>query len=153
MVCKILFCMECGYCLMCKINGSVSFYYVLFWFLYGLSYLVMWSFVVWSFNLTMRSLYLVMCTSHLVIIYFLGYVLLPFSSALFLFSYPLLSFHYVLFPLFALLMRSLYWLCLCIRLMRFYYVLFICALCIRFLNGLFLWRLSRSMRIEELKVS
>ena len=33
--------MESRHCFMCKINAPISFYYVLFLFRYGLSYLVM----------------------------------------------------------------------------------------------------------------
>ena len=107
--------MESRHCFMCKINAPISFYYVLFLFRYGLSYLVMWSLrmimctfclVEWSYNLIVRSLYLVMCTSHLVIISY--FWLCALIIWFFLFSYALLSFHYVLFPLSALFMRSLY---------------------------------------------
>ena len=69
--------MESRHYLVCKINAPISLYYVLLFFRYGLSYLVMRSLkiimcnfclVQWSFNFIVRSLYLVMCTSHLVVI-------------------------------------------------------------------------------------
>ena len=50
-------------------------------------------------------------------------------------------------------MSSFYVLFLCAVCIRSLYAVFVCALCLRSLNALFLWRLSRCMRIEELKVS
>ena len=113
--------MESRHCLMCKINTTFSLYNVLLSFRYGLSYLVMWflwmimcTFCLfeWSFYLIVRSLYLVLCTTHLVISHFLVQ-----SS-------------------FYLVMRSCYSV-VC----SFHYSLFICALFIRFLYSLFLWAL------------
>ena len=73
--------MKSCHCFMCKSNASTSLYYVLFSFLYGLSFLVMRSLrmimctfclVEWLFYLIVSSLNLVMRTFDLVIIsYFL----------------------------------------------------------------------------------
>ena len=105
----------------------------------------------WSFNLIVPSLYLAMCTFHLVkMSYFFGYVLLSFASGLFLFSCLPLSFRYLLFLLFALLctvcMRSWYVLFLSTLFMCSVYVIFafaflctlVCTCYIRSLNALFL---------------
>ena len=134
---------------MCKINAPIPLYYVLFSSRYGLSYLIMWSLrmimctfclVEWSFNLIVRSLYLVTCISHSVHLsfsynIFFGYVLLSFGSALFYLVMRschsvICSFHYSLF-LCALIMCSFYALFLCALLMRSFYVLFVFALFMR----------------------
>ena len=133
-----------------KINTPISLCYVVLLFRYGLSHLVMWS--LWmimctfclvesSYNLIVRLLYLVLCTSYLVILYFL--VQCSFYLVMRSCYSVMCSFHYSLF--FALFLSTF-----CIH---SFYVLFVSALCIRLLNALFLWHLSRCITIEELKVS
>ena len=167
--------MKSRHCFMWKRNASTSLHYVLFTFLYGLSYLVMQSLrmimctfclVEWLFYLIVSSLNLVMRTSDLVTISFflvMGsyhmiqcfFIWLCFSDIMLCALYIICSFMrscYALF-VFALVMCSLYVLFVYFLWIHSFYVFFISALCRRYLDALFLFHLLLCIRIEELKVS
>ena len=130
----------------------------------------------WPFNLIVRSLYLVMCTSHFLISYhFLimcSYYLVQRSFQLWAPAIPLCALSIIrsFYPLLlcAIFMRSFYVFLLCALCIRSFSGLFVCALCIYSLNALFLCticicslhtlfecaflcRLSRCISIEEIK--
>ena len=123
--------------------------------------------VEWSFNLIVRSLYLVMCISHLIIIpYFLFmcfYHLVQRSFYLVLHSCHSVMCFFLIRSFYALLLCATFrrsrFMCsfnalfLCALCIRSFYAVFVCALSIRSLNALISWRLSRCMRIGKLKVS
>ena len=200
--------MESCHWLMCKTDSFHNRLYVLLSFasvLFSFGYaLFLFGYVIFSFGYVLFTFKLC-ALSFGYVFYSFRCVTVLFGYELFSFGYVLFSFRYVLFPLFALFMRSfhalflcalfmhsLYSLILCAPFMRSFHVLFLCAVlmcsfhalfvfalfmccfnalflcafCIRSfyavfvcalsipsLNALFLWRLSRCMRIEELKVS
>ena len=139
--------MESRHCFMCKINTPFAFFYMLFSFHYVLPYWIMCSLGMImstfrlderSFNLILRSLYSIMCTSHFVILSYLlvvcSYHLLRRSFQLVIrSSHSVMCFFMRSFQMlfvFALFMRSLHVLFAFALFMCSFYALFLCAFCI-----------------------